>query len=288
MAYVYLIASVFFIASSSIFGGFYSRKHEKTEGSSRLYNFLQLTVAFLVWTVIYLFDFSFDWRVLAYALLFGGCYTICMIGMINALKTGSVALTSLFLQLSLIGVTLWGFVFWDVSVTLFAVLGLLLVVVALCLCLYTGKREKTTFNGKWFFYVALMFLGNAGCSIVQRTQQTAFDGRHSGMLMAFATAISALTCLIIFLRGDKTDLKRVYKQSWWLPVLAGGCNVALNMFVMLLATSPLSPGVVYPVISVGGLTVSMIFSIVAFKEKLKWQQWVGVAIGILAVGILSV
>jgi multidrug transporter EmrE-like cation transporter len=41
------------------------------------------------------------------------------------------------------------------------------------------------------------------------------------------------------------------------------------------------------VIAVGGLAVTSIFSLVAFKEKLHWWQWVGVAVGAVAVALLS-
>ncbi len=277
------------MASSSVFGGFYNRKNEGKKGSSALYNFLQVSCIFSIWLVVYLCNFSFDWRVILYSLLFGGFYTICVVGTINALKTGPVSLTSLFMQLSLIVVTLWGFLFWGDKITLFAVIGLILVVISLCLCLYKGKsNDEKKFNGRWLFFAGLMLIGNAGDTIMQRTQQANFNGAHGPLLMVFATGISALVCLTVFLKADKTDCKEMAKTSWYYPVLAGGCNVGLNLFVMLLATSTLSPSVIYPVICVGGLIVSMIFSIVAFKEKLKWQQWIGVVIGAIAVVILSI
>lgn len=69
---------------------------------------------------------------------------------------------------------------------------------------------------------------------------------------------------------------------------AGACNVVLNLFVMLMALSTLSPSLIYPVIGVGGLVVVTVFSLVAFKEKMYWRQWLGVGIGVAAIGILSV
>ena len=54
------------------------------------------------------------------------------------------------------------------------------------------------------------------------------------------------------------------------PVAAGVTNVLLNLAVIILATSELSPSLIYPVLAVGGLAVTMLFSIFAFKEKLKW------------------
>jgi uncharacterized membrane protein len=58
--------------------------------------------------------------------------------------------------------------------------------------------------------------------------------------------------------------------------------------VMLLATSILSPSLVYPAISVGGLVLVAIFSLFVFKEKLKWWQWVGIVLGTIATALLSI
>ncbi len=289
MPYLYLCFSVLFIASASVLGAFYNRRAADRKGSGALYNFVQLSCEFLIWAIVFAFQFSFDWRVLIYSLLFGAFFTVCRIGTINALKTGPVALTSLFMQLSLIFATVWGFIFWDAAVTVFAIVGLVLVVVSLFLCLYKGKRSNgEKMNLKWLFFAVLMLFGNAGCTIVQRMQQTAFQGQHGALLMLGAMTISLIANFVIYVTGDKSETKIILKKSWCFPVAAGACNVALNLFVMLLAVSSLSPSLIYPVISIGGLIVSILFSVLVFKEKLRWWQWVGVALGCVSVGILSV
>ena len=57
---------------------------------------------------------------------------------------------------------------------------------------------------------------------------------------------------------------------------------------MLMAVTTLSPSLIYPVIGVGSLAVVTIFSLFVFKEKMHWWQWVGVAVGALAVALLSI
>ena len=110
---VYLISSVFFMSSSSIFGTIYNPKNENRKDPAPLYNLLFLGSVFLGWAVLFAFAPSFSWEVFPYSLAFGIFYTICQFGNINALKTGSTTLTSLMLQLSLIAVTVWGFFFWE-------------------------------------------------------------------------------------------------------------------------------------------------------------------------------
>ncbi|MBE7080456.1 MAG: hypothetical protein E7371_04375 [Clostridiales bacterium] len=286
--YIYLVVATICISMTGILGGYYNRKNTD-KSASALYSFVQICSVFVGWLILYLTDFSFDVAVLPYSLGFGVGYTLAMVGMIKAMDTGSVALTSLIMQLSLIGTTIWGFFFWGSKVTPSVVIGLGLVAVALVLCLYNGKEKVEQKNSKaWLMYVTVMFLGNACCTIFQKNQQLAFDGKHGAQLMCFATFFALVLCFIRFLRGEKGDVKRVLKTSAHFPILSGVSNVCSNFFVLLLAVSPLSPSLVYPVLSVGGLMVTMLFSLFAFHEKIKWWQWLGIAFGASAVALLSI
>ncbi|MBQ3221483.1 MAG: hypothetical protein IJB34_05935 [Clostridia bacterium] len=288
MPYLYLIGAVGFVSSANIFASFYNRKHGDKTG---LYNLVYAIVVWLIWTVLYAFDFSFDARVLWYALGFGVSYAVGVVGLVYALK-GPVTITSLFVQTSLIGTTVWGFIFWDAKFTAPVGVGLVLVFISLFLCLYKGEQkegEENKFSWGWLLSAVCAFVGNAGCTIIQRSQQTAFDGRHGNMLMSFATLVSLAVCVALYLYGDKTEHKRVLRSpSIAYPIAGGVSNLLLNVCVMKLATSVLSPSLVYPVIAVGGLAIVTLFSLFVFKEKMKWWQWLGIAVGALAVGLLSI
>ena len=305
-----LIGSVFFVSCVSIMGGFYNRKNDEKKGASSLYNLLIIGTVFLGWFLLFLFDLEMEWGVLPYSVAFGVCYAVCAIATIYALKTGPILLTSLILQLSLIAVAVWGFIVGWQSPTILTWIGIGLVIISLWLCLYTGKRTENTsldlsdenalkteneggrvenkLSLKWLFFVALMFFGNAGCSIVQKTQQLAYDGKYGNFLMATAMLIGVVTCIVIYLCDDKSESKAILKTSWFIPVIAGLGNVLLNLAVMYMATSTLSPSLIYPVMAVGSLIVTTLFSAFIFKEKMYWWQWVGVVIGMVATAILSI
>ena len=287
MPYVYLILSVFMYAASSVFGKIFNKDNDQKKDSATFYNFLLMMSVFIGWGILYATDFSFDANVLWYSVLFAIAYVSCNIGIICALKYGPAMLTSLFISLSLIVTTFWGFIFWDAKVTVTVVIGLVLVVCSIVLCLYSKEKDEKKFSWKWLFYVALGLFGNAGCSIVQRTQQVAYNGEHGNMLMVFATGFCALAYLVIYLFSDKTDTPTMLKTSWWMPVVAGLCSLILNVAVMLMALTDLSPSLIYPVIGVGGLAVVTVFSLFMFKEKMRWWQWLGVAIGAVSVLLLS-
>ena len=287
MPYLYLIGAVLTNASSSVIGTYFNRRNDGKKGTSSFYNFLQLCSVFACWLILFAFDFSWDWGVLPYALLFALFFTVCKVSIINALRHGPATLTSLFIGLSLLITTGWGFLFWNAKWTLFVGIGLVLVVVSVFLCLYNGKKDEKKVSWKWLLFVVLAMVCNAGCSITQRTQQMQYDGQHGNMLMAVATLFGTVACFVMWLRSDKTDAKTMLKDSWYFPVGEGVFNVVLNICVMRMALSPLSPSLIYPVIGVGGLMIVTLFSLFGFKEKLKWQQWLGIALGAVATALLS-
>ncbi len=291
MPYLYLICAVFFVAADSIFGGLYNKKNAGKRGSSTLYTLLAACSVCLFWTVSFLLKRAWDKQVVWYSLLFAGFYTLCNVSLIRALKTGPVLLTSLFMQLSNIGVTVWGFLFWDTEFSWLVGVGIALVCVAIWLCLYTGKSENAEKDGKislkWLIFALLAFVGNAGCSITQKTQQMRFDGQYGNFLMMIATAISVLVCFFAWWKDDRSQARELVKGSWYIPVGAGVLNGVLNLCVILLATSYLSPSLIYPVIGVGSLMVTTVFSMLVFKEKMRWWQWIGIVVGAAAVAILS-
>ena len=118
MPYLYLIITVFTGASASVLGTYFNKRNESKKDAIALYNFLQLASISLLWLILYALDFSFDIAVLPYSLLFAMCFVVYNFGIINALKYGSSTLTSLFVGLSLILTTIWGFVFWGRKLTL--------------------------------------------------------------------------------------------------------------------------------------------------------------------------
>lgn len=293
MHYIYLVSSTFLAASASIIGEFYGRSTKGKRDASALYSLIVCTAAFLGWIVLFLTDPSFDAHVIPYSVGFGLSYAVCQFGNINALRTGPVALTTLMINLSLIATVIWGFIFWDAKFSLIAVVGLVLVAISFWLCLSTKKEgdkgDEKKIGLKWFIYAALAFAGNAGCSIIQKTQQMHFNGQHGKIMMVFAILFAVVFTLVVYLKSDKRDSKAILKSSAVaLPIGTGVFNVFLNLFVIILATSPISPSVIYPVIAVGGLSVASIFTFAVFKEKLHWWQWLGIAVGAVAVVLLSI
>jgi len=288
MPYFYLFSTVFLFATSSIFGKAFTRRNSECRGAETFYNFFMIFSVFVCWCVLFATSPSFSPVALIYSAIFGASFIIANVGLIYALKNGPATLTALFMNLSLILTTFWGFIFWGDELTSTVIIGLVLVVIAIVLCLYSGEKSDKSVNLKWLIFALTALLGNASCTITQRTYQDAYDGANGNMMMMFAIGFSALFYLIIYLKSDRSDTPVMIKRSWWIPVAAGISNMVQNLFVMFMALSDLSPSLIYPVIAVGGLAVVTVFSIFLFKERMRWWQWIGVAVGAASVALLSI
>jgi drug/metabolite transporter (DMT)-like permease len=189
----------------------------------------------------------------------------------------------------MISTSIWGFFFWNSPVTLPVISGLVLVVVALVLCLYNGKSadSEKKISTKWLLFISLYFIGNSLGSITQRTQQINYESAYGDFLMVVATAVSLIVCLVFYLRSDRSDTKKILRSSGYIPAICGALNFVINLVIIILATQ-LSASVVYPVMMIGALAITGIFSIFIFKEKMRWWQWLGVAVGALAIILLSI
>lgn len=290
MPYLYLIFSVFCTATSSVFGSLYNAKNKKKLDPSEFYNLLQLITVCLGWWLLFAIDFSFNTTVLFYSLGYGVSFGVCTFSVINALKTGPITISTLFVQLSMIAVTVWGFFFWNTTLTPLVAIGLILVICSIALCLLKGKnkQEKQKFSRKWLLFASLSFISNASCGIIQRTQQANFNGEYGNMMMAFAMIFAVAVGVVLYAKSNKKDTRIILKSSWQFPFLSGAFNVVFNLLVMLMANTVLSPSLIYPVISVGALAITTIFSTLIFKERLSKTQWIGLSLGVIAVAVLSI
>ena len=279
----------------SVFAAFYNRKNANRPNVSRLYTVMVTIAALLGWGVLYALDFSFEPRVLLYSLFYGVGYATAMLGVVGALRAGSVALTAFVKQFSFVFVSIWGYFFFPGEhFTWQAGLGIALIALAMFLCLVAGKKTgkeegRPAVTVRWLLYAVMILGGNALCSILQKYQQIAYPGEHKSMMMIFGVAFAVLVAILFSLGEDKTHWRVAAKSSFHFPLFAGVCSAVLNLSILLLATSEIfSSGFVFSALAVGGLVVTLVADLVFFRERLSLRQWLGMVIGTGALVFLNV
>ena len=238
--------------------------------------------AFFILTSGGKFDFSL--KLGLYSLGFASAYSLAVTCHVLALQYGSISLTTLIISYSLIIPTMYGMTFLDETPGGFLVIGLALLAVSLFFINF--KKADSAVNGKWLFFSLLTFAGNGMCSTVQKMQQVAFDGACKNELMILAMIISAVI-MGIFALLSKEESAIGLRCGWYLAVLFGIVNGALNMLVMLLGEK-MAASVMFPLISAGGIVISGILSLFIYKEKLSTMQWIGIVFGLVSIVFLNI
>lgn len=291
MPYIFLLLACSSSSLINIASVYFNKRTIGKVDAQPIYTFIVFTASLILWGIMYAFGFSFDAKVLPYSLAFGLFLILGTVGNILALKTGPIVLTSLLIQVSTVTVVIWGAIFWNERLTEKVIIGMILVVISLVLCLYTKKQQEDAktqkITLKWLLFVMFAFVGNGACLIVQKSQQITFNNQHGNMLMFFAMIVCLIGGGVMLLKSNKQDLKPIVKKGGVFASLVGISNGLLNLFVILLTKTDLKSSLVYPTLAVGSLILTSLLSIVLFKERLKWWQWIGVVIGISAVGLLS-
>lgn len=287
-AYLYLLCAMCASAIISICSSSFTRRNRRVANVSSTYNVFVTVGAVLCWGIMYFSDFSFEPKVLLYALGYGAFYTTAFMGLYNALGNGSVALTAFVKQLSLIAVAVWGFVFWGSPMETTIIVGMLLIVAALYLCFKPEKGvEQKPVTLKWVIFASMLLVGNAGCSILQKMQQTEFKTEHGNMLMFFGCLCSFFVCLVMYLKGKRCRFSEISRVTLLFPFFGGCSSALLNLFILLLINSPLPESVFFPGIAVGGLILTTVYSVIFCREKLRAHQWAGLAVGAVALVFLN-
>ena len=288
MSYFYLFLAMTFSALITIAGRFYNNKTKNMAHASSLYCLLTPIFSALGWLILWGSDFSFDLSVLPFSVLYGVTHSLFTVGILKAIEYGSTSLTALIKQLALVGVSFWGFFFWGTEFQMTSILGIVLLVISLFLCLLNKESKSEGYHiRKWLFFCSLITVGNAGCSIIQRYQQMAFDYQHKNMFMFFALVFSALFGSIHALRKDKSNWKAIIKSTWIFPAMSGSSSTLSNLFMLLLVKNQMSPVILYPGVAVGGLIITTLITTLCFRERLRKKQWLGLGFGAAALILLN-
>ena len=288
MLYIFLLVAICASASLSIMSKLFSEINDGKKNISSFYTALAVFSALVSWGVVCLVKGELEWRVIGYSLAYGLFYVTAMIGVFNAYKTGSTSLTAFVKQLSLIGVAFWGFIFWDIPIEINVVIGIVLIVVALYLCFKKDRGEGAPIvSFKWVMYSSMLLLGNIGSSVVQKYQQMHFGGENGSIFMLFGMCIAFAVCVFLYLKGEKCRVREIKKVSLICPVVAGMSSMVLNLFTLALISSPMSESIIFPGIAVGGMILTILFSAVIYREKLRAVRWIGLLIGSVALVFLN-
>ena len=193
------------------------------------------------------------------------------ISIINSAKRGSYAFLMICSMFGGILVPLTGGrILFGETLTLPQLLGVALMLAAMLLMNSSDLSLKGSRKG-YFLWCALLFLANGLYSTVMNIQSTVMEGRERSEMLIVLFALSSLfACGLEAANGRGRDVMRGFKMGLKPAVfLVCACASAfLGANLLLYLLTRMQSGILFTIDDGGVLLLSLVFSVVLFREKL--------------------
>ena len=234
-----------------------------------------------------LFGFDFAAPTLGYSLGFAVCYSAAVVFGILAIQEGPLSVTALISSMSLIIPTFYGLFALGEPRSVWLYMGICCLCASLVLINIERKGEKKKLTLRWGIYTLLAFVGNGACSTVQKVQIVNQGGAYKNEFMVMALAMSLVVILIFALVREGKAVASNLRKGFFYFALCGLANGAANFLVIFLSGGRVASSVLFPVVSAGSTVLTVVISLVWFRERLSRVQWVAVAMGVVSIVLLN-
>lgn len=272
--------------ATSIQGAFKKRLNLKCKGCEFSVSSM-ITFFALVFFLIFSKGITFSVEFLPYSVIYSACYACASVTYVLALSCGSLALTQLIISYSCIIPLIYSLLCGE-KLGIFQIVGIAFLFLSLIVTYYRKNKpeEKNSFSFKWLLFAVPMFFSNGFCGVIMRMQQLKFERAYDNSFMIFSLILATIILLIAAVLRERGDLLKAIKVGAPLTAACGASNGIANYFgIICLALIP--NAVYYPIKSAGELILTSMISIIIFKEKLRPAQYVGVALGVLALVFIN-
>lgn len=232
-----------------------------------------------------------------YGVIFGVLFFLATAMGAKCYMIGSMALTSVIMNMSLIIPLLYSVIFLKEKVTLLHVLGFCFFCASVVFSALTNKGERK--NGKllWLLLVLIGFCSNGMTATIQKIYAVEAVSKQDSVFLAVAYAMAALcfvgTFFVRLLRkGQLEEAKpEPIRADYILKFFAVALFAGVGSFGGNLLLGQLAPvvdaAILYPCIN-GGLAVcTTLVSFFFFREKPTWQKLCSLLLGCAAIVVLN-
>ena len=221
------------------------------------------------------------------SLLTGFWFIFTYLLMTASTQSSGITITSLSSKLSVVLPTLAGVLIFHERLNLKVAAGIALALVALVLVL--GGDGKTSDNDRkinWLLPV-LIFFGTGTGDILMKLNEQHNTGHNMGFMIAFIYLIATLFGIVLVVY----DLIRG-KSKWQSKNLLGGIALGVinffSTYCVFHAMRYFDNVVLFPIYNIGVVCLTALTGWLLFKEKLSWKNYLGLAIAIVAVVLITV
>lgn len=259
-----------------------SKQYASRGGNANVYNISKSLIGLLSFLVVGLCTgIRFHLPTMLLGIGYGAFFSVSNYAGFTALSLGPMALTSIIASFSLIIPFLVGITLWGETLTVWGTLGIVLLVSSILMLNYRKSNDRLSL--KWTVFTLLTFASNGICSLIQKQHQLLYPGSFRTEFM-----ICAMACMLVVLFVVISARKEVKATLTFCPQgsTAGFLEAVANYIVLFLAATQ-NASVLFPVVSVAKILVVWVIGRIAFQEKTRFLQALGLVAGIAAILLLN-
>ena len=221
------------------------------------------------------------------SLLTGFWFIFTYLLMTASTQSSGVTVTSLSSKLSVVLPTLAGVLLFRETLTGPVSIGIVLALVALVLVVGSGdKSPANTQRTNWLLPVLIFFGTGIGDILMKLNEQ-----RNTADDMSFMIAFIYLIAMVFGVILVAYELLRG-KSKWQTKSLIGGIALGVinffSTYCIFHAMRCFDNVMLFPIYNIGVVCLTALIGWLFFKEKLTWKNYLGLAIAIIAVVLISV
>ena len=195
-----------------------------------------------------------------------------------------ITITSVMQKMSLLVSSAFAIVFFAESTGFFKLLGIALSVLAVILINATKSEGKGFVPGKYFLYPLFTLLFSGVIEIIlYYVQVTGLSLDADAELTTFGFSVAAIIGFFIVSYQYATGKKKFQKRDYIGGIALGIPNFFSIYLILVLLQQGFEGSVVFPVLNISVLIAAAVVGLIAFREKLRPVNIVGIIVAILAI-----
>ncbi len=289
--YIILAASILITAGVRCFSNIYSKKYTNNTADTAFFTLCSAALSLIVVLVFVLLDGfrGVSWFTFLLAILFAAVSFVNTYTATRALVLGPLAYTCVIAAASSIIPVLYGRIFLGEQITVFQIIGMVLILISVFLSVETqGEKKKASL--RWLGYALLNFLMNGTIGVLQKIHRASAHAHESNeyllIMFFFMALITAGYLVILRKKGTVRSAKPLKMPKVFLVLLAAGVSAGLINVLNLYLSGAFDAAFLFPVLNGGGTLAALILAFVVFKEKFTLRRSIGLAVGVLALMFL--
>ena len=221
------------------------------------------------------------------SILTGFWFIFTYLLMTASTQTSGITITSLSSKLSVVLPTLAGILIFQERLNLRVSMGILLALVALVLVVGGGEKSPdNSLKTKWLLPI-LIFFGTGTGDILMKLNEQRNAADNMGFMIVFIYLI-AMVFGIILVAHDLFSGKTKWQSKNLLGGIALGVINFFSTYCVFHAMRYFDNVVLFPIYNIGVVCLTALIGWLLFKEKLTWKNYLGLAIAIVAVMLITV